>query len=441
MSTIIDYMKWRGDVPFSVAPLNPVDAMILCEATYYNYNGLVPADFSAGTVLLGEICKNPVLDPLPNYCTKEDLELCELITESPRFADIKVGGFINRIEEENGMQFCALTFFLNKNLTLVSFRGTDDSLIGWKENMDLAYNEVVPSQKEAVAYLKEAAKHSHGTIVVAGHSKGGNLAVYGSAFSGKRVNKRIEKVYNFDGPGFNDQVIQDERFQEIAERTQTFVPQDSIIGLLLEHKEQYEVVHSYASNGISQHHLVSWEVERDNIIRSEKITKTGENYRENISEWIASMSYEEKRAFIEVAYDLVDDYKTTGELFTLKNIWSVIKDYRAMSDENKKAVSGPIGDFKDTVIDNVKERIDSMTKVVSDHSPKKMIQKGKMKLGNILMDGVERASDFISENMEKAGDKISEGMEHASDKITDHLEHAAEMNQLNIETKKSESNE
>ena len=377
MANFIDYLNWRGDITFDQSAFNVVDAMILCELSYYNFEGLVPSDFEEKPVLLKDVCVESVLDPLPNYCTEEDLTLCSLIKDCPRFADIRSTGYVNIVNEDANIQFSAMTFYLQKGLSFIAFRGTDDSLIGWKENMDLAYNDVVPAQKEAVSYLKEASKHCRGRILVGGHSKGGNLAVYGAAFSGKRVNKRIETIYNFDGPGFNDHVIRDERFQEIAERTHTFVPQDSIVGLLLKHKEQYSVIHSVASNGLSQHRLFTWEVTKNNIIREEKLTKAGENYRENISEWIDSMSYEEKQQLIKVVYGLVDDYKTTGELFSAKNLWAIVKEYRTMSDENKKIVTGAVGDLKDTVLGNIREKMDRLAREVQSSKPAEIIRKGK----------------------------------------------------------------
>lgn len=400
MSSFIDYLKWRGDVPFSVASFNAVDAMILCEIVYYDFNGIVPSDFSDGTILLREAVKGCLKEPLPYYLSKEDQELCELLPECPRFSDIKMSGFVNRIEAENSMQFSAVTFYPEKDLCFVSFRGTDDSLIGWKENLDLAYNDAVPAQVEAVKYLKEAAKTFRGAILVGGHSKGGNLAVYAAAFSGKRVGKRIRRIYNFDGPGFNERVIQDERFLEVAEKTHTFVPQDSVIGLLLEHKEHYEVIHSNASNGISQHRLVSWEVVKDDIVREEKISRFGNNYRENISEWLDSMSYDEKKALIDVIYDLVDEYKTTGDLFSAKAVWSIIREYRGMSDDNKKVVSGAVGDLKDTLIGNVKEKFDNVTKIVQDNTPKRIIQKGKDKLESLILDAEMKIYNDIDEDLD-----------------------------------------
>ncbi len=360
MFSMLEYVKWRGDLPFSVAPFNTVDAMILCELSYYGFDPFVPNDFEQEPVRVADACRNDVLVPLPNYCTEEDLELQELMTTSIRFGDIRITGFRNIVDPSKNIQFCAMTFLLDKKASFVAFRGTDDSLVGWKENMDLAYNDVVPAQKEAVRYLKEAAKAVHGYLLVGGHSKGGNLAVYGSAFCPKKVSKRIRSIYNFDGPGFNKNVIADERFLDIVDQVHTYVPQDSLIGLLLEHKETLTVIHSNENNGIKQHRMISWEVTPFDIVRDKGITKSGENYRENISEWIASMSEPQQRALVTVLYDLVDDYKTTGELFSVKNMWKVILEYKNMPEANKKAITGAVGDLRDTVLENVKEKIQEM---------------------------------------------------------------------------------
>ena len=355
MFTITDYVRWRGDIPFTVAPFNTVDALVLSELTYYNFDRYVPGEFSAPPVTVASACEGDILVPLPNYCTEEDLVLQELMKTSKRFGTIQMTGFRNDIDEERNMQFCAVTFLVDKKTNVIAFRGTDNSLVGWKENMDLAYHDEVPAQKEAVNYLKEAAEAVRGPLYVCGHSKGGNLAVYSSAFCPKKIKTRIKQIFNFDGPGFNEVVIKDDHFSDITDRVKTFVPQDSLIGLLLEHKEEYHVIHSTESNGFTQHHLSTWCVTPTDIVREEKITKAGENNRENISEWIASMTREEKETLIQVLYDLVDDYKTTDALFSAKNLRKVLKEYHALPEENRKVVTGAVGSLKDTILGNIKE--------------------------------------------------------------------------------------
>lgn len=358
MFTITDYVRWRGDLSFSVTPFNTVDALILSELTYFNFDNYVPQDFVSEPVTVAKACEGDVLVPLPNYCTEEDLVMQELVRTSERFGNIRITGFRNVIDEEQNMQFCAMTFLVDKKITVVAFRGTDNSLVGWKENMDLAYHDEVPAQREAVKYLKEAAAAISGPLYVCGHSKGGNLAVYSSAFCTKKIKARIKQIYNFDGPGFNEVVIENEKLSDITDRVSTFVPQDSLIGLLLEHKEAYNVIHSKGSNGFTQHDLSTWCVTPFDIEREEKITKSGEANRENISEWIAGMTRQEKETFIKVLFDLVDEYKTTDELFSGKNLWKVLKEFRALPEEDRKAVTGAVGSLKDTIVENRKEKME-----------------------------------------------------------------------------------
>ena len=356
MYTLLDYVKWRGDLSFAAAPFNTVDAMVLCELTYFNFDWIVSADFEDEPVTVAAACSRAVPDPLPNYCTEKDLALQELVRDSERYGNVQICGFRNIVDEVRSMQFCAMTFLVDKKTNVIAFRGTDDSLVGWKENMDLAYNDEVPAQTEAVRYLKEAAAYVHGPLYVGGHSKGGNLAVFSSAFCPKKVRDRIRQIYNFDGPGFNETVIENEKFSDIFERTLTFIPQDSMIGLLLEHKEDYIVIHSSESNGFKQHDLLTWSVTAFDIEREEKLTKNGENYLENISEWIASMTREEKETFIKVLFDLVEDYRTTDELFTAKNIWKILREYKNLPEGERKAVTAAVGNLKDTLIENWKEK-------------------------------------------------------------------------------------
>lgn len=405
MFTITDYVRWRGDIPFSVAPFNTVDALILCELTYFNFDHYVPGAFDAEPVTVAKACEGDVLVPLPNYCTEEDLVMQELMKSSVRFGDIQITGFRNEIDEERNMQFCAMTFLVDKKINVVAFRGTDNSLVGWKENLDLAYHDEVPAQREAVNYLKEAAAAVRGPLYVCGHSKGGNLAVYGSAFSSKKIKARIKQIYNFDGPGFNEVVIENEHFLDITDRVKTFVPQDSLIGLLLEHKEEYSVIHSTESNGFTQHDLSTWCVTPFDIVREEKITTTGENNRENISEWIAGMTREEKETFVKVLYELVDDYKTTDELFSAKNLLKILKEYQSLPEENRKALTDAVGSLKDTIFGNIKERYGEKAEEWSSKKAEEWAQKKAEKAEERAQKNEEKEEERAKKKAEKAEER------------------------------------
>ena len=373
MANLIDYIKWRGDLSFDSFPLNEIDAAILCQVVYWNMEGIVSSDLKQ-PISITALCQSNVLEELPPYCSEGDRVLKELLPVSLRYKDISLSGFVNEIDPEQDTQFAAVTFFLGNKKRFVAFRGTDDSLAGWKECMDLAYYEEVKAQQKAVHYLEQVASITRGELYIGGHSKGGNLAVYAGAFCQDKVNRRICAIYNYDGPGFNQKVLEKDEFRKNQYRVHTFVPQDSLVGMLLIHQEAYQVVHSNARNGFAQHHLLTWACGPKQFIYAEKLTEAGENTCETIREWLDSMSYEEKQHFIEVVYDLVDEYRTVGQLFTVKNLYKVMQEYRGMDKDRRKFVADAVGvlrksmidDMIDDVIDDVKDTYQGVKEKVTD---------------------------------------------------------------------------
>lgn len=369
MANLIDYMKWRGDISFDVSPLNEIDAAIFCQIVYWNMDGIVSAD-PKQQISIANLCKSTVLEELPPYCAEEDRALKDLLASSKRFNDVLISGFVNEIDPEQETQFAAVTFSLGKKKQFVTFRGTDDSLAGWKECMDLAYYEEVRAQQKALQYLELVAAQIRGDIYLGGHSKGGNLAVYAGAFCPEKINHRIMAIYNFDGPGFNQKVLDKDMFQKNQYRVHSFVPQDSLVGLLLTHQETYRVVNSSGTNGITQHRLLTWECGPTSFSYAEKLTESGENTGETIRNWLDAMSYDEKQQFVEVLYDLVDEYKTVGQLFTAKSLYKVMQEYRAMDNEDKRIVSDVVGVLRRSVVDDMlegmKDTYQEMKELVTD---------------------------------------------------------------------------
>lgn len=369
MANLIDYIKWRGDLSFDNYPLNEIDAAIFCQIVYWNMEGIVSRDLKQ-SISIADLCQSSVLEELPSYCSEEDRMIKEFLPSALRFRDISLSGFVNEIEPEQETQFAAVTFGIGKKKYFVAFRGTDDSLAGWKECMNLAYYDQVKAQQKALHYLEQAAATLRGEFYIGGHSKGGNLAVYAGAFCSNKMDRRILGIYNFDGPGFNQKVLEKEEFRNNQYRVHTFVPQDSLVGMLLIHQEAYQVVYSNARNGISQHHLFTWDCGPKQFIYAEKLTEAGENVCETIREWLDSMTYEDKQDFIEVLYDLVDEYRTVGQLFTVKNLYKVMMEYRGLDKDRKRIVADVVGILKksliDDMLDDVKDTYQEMKEKVTD---------------------------------------------------------------------------
>lgn len=204
---------------------------------------------------------------------KYDVDLLKLLAENRRYRNMKLTYYVNQIENESQMQFSAVTVQISKKLHFVSYRGTDNTLVGWKEDFNMSFTCPVPAQKSAVEYLEQVASKTTGELILGGHSKGGNLAVYAAAFCKQALQGRIATVYNFDGPGFSQKVIKAEGYINICNKVTTYVPQSSIVGMLLEHEEKYTIIHSNQL-GIMQHDIYSWMVERNHLVTLREITNS-----------------------------------------------------------------------------------------------------------------------------------------------------------------------
>ena len=265
MSDMLDYIAWRGDLPFSVSPFNEIDNIIFSMLSFIDFSGAVSRHPSANTVTLSDCLRfnrkrYPTGENFGAVIPRENNDLFEAAAKSKRFSDVYVSSFRDEIDEDKVKQFAAVTFILPDNSIYVAFRGTDDTLVGWREDFAMSYDFPTTSQRSAAEYLAEAASYHSGQIRTGGHSKGGNLSVYASAFAPADVQKRIITSYNNDGPGFMHDVISSDGYKALVPKIYTIVPQSSLVGMLLENTANLHVVESSGSNGVQQHNPYTWSV-------------------------------------------------------------------------------------------------------------------------------------------------------------------------------------
>ena len=236
MGTMIDYIKEYGDYTFSEKPLNEVDSLVLSQLAYLKFDGLVPGPGNAGTVSLEELDVRPDRDKLfsDERYREPNMELFGELVKSVRFRSLQVGNYVNEIETEQETQFSAITCFLGGQTVYVAYRGTDETIVGWKEDFNLAFSEPVPGQLRSVEYLNRAAEGFAGSFYVGGHSKGGNFSVYAAMNCRREVQDRILKVYSLDGPGFRPEIREGGHYESIAGRVEKIIPHSSLVGMLLE---------------------------------------------------------------------------------------------------------------------------------------------------------------------------------------------------------------
>lgn len=327
MGNIFDYLIWRGDLTFTQDPPNAVDALIFSTLTYVGYGET--AERPPETAATLQACAEEFFglpEPESRVRSKRDLELLRCAAATVRFGHCGLCLYRSRFLPEQETQFAAMTFLLDDGSMFLAYRGTDNSIVGWKEDFNMTYQQTIPAQRLAQEYIRETALAHTAPMRVAGHSKGGNLAVFAAARCSPTVRKRILTVYNNDGPGFTKYMIGDPGYNAIVPRIQTYIPQSSVIGMLLEHEEPFIVIRS-KSVGIMQHDPYSWEVEGPSFLPVQEVTESSQFLDATIKNWFAGMTNRERNQLVEVLYGLL----TTGEvenavdIFQPKNIRAYVK--------------------------------------------------------------------------------------------------------------------
>lgn len=321
MANILDYVAWRGDLDFSYVPFNEIDALILCQIAYVNFDGLISESFSE-KITMAQLAKK--FRNAPDYEKRADMgaminklstELFFSAAASVRFGDVQMSGFVNVIDTERVEQFAAVTFTLEKNHSLVVFRGTDDTIVGWNEDFNLGVLETVPAQKDALDYLTRAISSVDGDVSVAGHSKGGNLSIYSSANIEDVYKKRIIAIYNNDGPGFSDATIASPEFQEIIPKVHSFYPQFSIVGMLFSHAGEYKVVES-DETGIMQHDPFSWHLSAKHFDTLESLGFGSIMFHNTFNSWFGQLDEAHRKQFVDTLFLIIQatDARTNSEI-------------------------------------------------------------------------------------------------------------------------------
>jgi len=338
MATMFDYLKWRGDLTFTQDPPNAVDALIFSTLSYISYGGMVEADPKT-PVFLRDAAE--AFFALPDHeeriRVKNDLELLHEAAKTVRFGYTRLTDYRDLLIPEQETQFAAMTFHLDDGTAFLAFRGTDNTLVGWKEDFNMSFQQTVPAQRMALQYVREIAGEYDVPLRLGGHSKGGNLAVFGAARSSPMIQRQILEVYNHDGPGFTKYMMGDPGYLAIVPKIKTFIPESSVIGMLLEHEEPYSVIKSKTVS-LLQHDPYSWEVMGKSFVTMQEISEESRFVDATIKEWFAEMTNQERGRLVDVMFTLLGTggVENTLEIFHPKNIRNYLKTLSA--DENMRRV-------------------------------------------------------------------------------------------------------
>ncbi len=291
---------------FDQRPLGDCDSLVLACLSYYR----LPAQATAARTGKGmpladvfradwfaEMCEG-LWDPAGL------IELLACAVSSPRLRGTRLCNYVSETDEEQEKQFSACTLKLPNGECYVSFRGTDNSLVGWKEDLNMAFETNVPSQVRAVEYLEAVAKSTRAPLYLGGHSKGGNLAVYATAHCRPSTYKRVKRVFSHDGPGFTTEALASADYSRVGEKLSKTVPESSLIGMMFEQQEDYAVVRS-TQVGAMQHDPFSWVVEGAAFVLADDMSRSAVYVDQSLNQWVSSMSHEEREGFVNALFSVL----------------------------------------------------------------------------------------------------------------------------------------
>ncbi len=349
MPNLMDYLEWRGDLTFAEAPLCEADNLVFCLLAYVDLDGIIPNEPHKRGVTLREAAAEYFFShpeytarPLGLIIPADILTLFRRMAHTRRYRDLVLSNYVNEISETRETQFSALTVRLPKEALFVAFRGTDDTIVGWKEDFNLSVMDEIPAQRRAADYLNGLDLTPDTALYVGGHSKGGNLAVWGAVHAKEEVRRRIRQIYSNDGPGFSAGTVESEAYKALSDRIRVIIPEDSLVGLLLDHDPRYTVIKSNRK-GLFQHDGLSWEVLGGQFIRAEGLSAVGKRNDTVVRERIAAMTTEERQDFIRLMFTLLESTgaRTLTELHNgkVKAAITALKAFKEMPEADRDAAS------------------------------------------------------------------------------------------------------
>lgn len=352
MATSMNYIKKYGNSSFEELPFNDIDNIALCEILYMPFEKVISSSFNEEPVPFAEACQrlfeyNGSRHVAPGLVLMKKISVKMMaMAQTERFASMKVVGCKCAFDIEPPLQFGAMTFLLPDGTAVVVFRGTDDSLIGWKEDMSLYTRKGIPSHDLAVEYIEKVAQKYDGDIIICGHSKGGNLAIYSGVKCSEETRGRIARIYNNDGPGFvTDDLMRCPEYKEILPNYRHFVPSNSFIGMLLVHDNDFKAVKCKHILGFIQHDLSLWRTKGTEILFRDDISKLAKITDEFLKQMIYRVTDDQGELIDKWFGDLIAGMGQENLINIPRNLLSTVKGFKKVCAEVDSETRAAIDNF------------------------------------------------------------------------------------------------
>ncbi len=389
MGNITDYVIGYGRYTIDEEPFNEVDSLVLSQFSYLKFDKILTGSGRVKKAMrIWELKESGDYETLyaDSRFEKVNRELFEAMAGSRRFSSVRLYDHVNIVDPQWEIQFSAITCMFDNGFTYVAFRGTDETLTGWKEDFNMSFITPVPAQEKAVQYLNRIGSSVASDLTVGGHSKGGNLAVYASMMCRPKVRSRIEAIYSHDGPGFAEGVLDSEEFACIKDRIRKSVPRSSVVGMVLQTQENYEVV-KCRNFGLLQHDPYNWLIDGVGFKKAESIFRHRYVTDRSVNKWIRGMGREQRQEFVELLFEIVrglgsDDLNDVmGD--PVNSGRRIKSTYEGMNEEDRDILKGIFRDLSDAIGETVREYVSEQ------------IEEEKEKYRKKLEEGSDKLSGYI----------------------------------------------
>ncbi len=342
--TIEQYIERHGNDTMSELPFTEIDSLLLTSLVYLNLDKIMPKDKNEmmslskiSSLFFKKNDEQTIKKMRPSFIPHV-ISILRLMAQKKRYKNILFYNYINEVTDIT--QFCAITAKLEDHTNYIAFSGTDDSVIGWKEDFQMSYVFPVPAQEKALNYLKNTISIFGPKYRVGGHSKGGNLAMTSYMLNNFLIQHKIIEVYNFDGPGFRKREFESKKFKVMERKLKMYIPEKSLIGRLFRSSENYEVIKS-SSNVFFQHDGTRWIVDDLKFKRGE-FSKQSKKLEKRVFDWINSYQDEDRKKIVDIIFSVLEKGGITElsqlRVSKLQKVYILIKENKDMDKESRKLI-------------------------------------------------------------------------------------------------------
>lgn len=345
MPNLIDYLEKVKELTFDQEPLNILDKVCINEIGYLTYEKWLTASELQKTINLHDYAEGKDLNPDYSFMvTKERVKLAEAMVKSRRFDGLNLSDYRSVLDKEVEKQFAAMIFSLPElDYQQIVFRGTDDSVIGWKEDFQLTYSREISAHRSALAFLSEYLPNLSGHITVSGHSKGGNLALYSAVQSSPALREQIAELLLLDSPGLMKSLLEKPSYQELKAKMTVIRPQDSVVGVMLYWDMPAQLV-AAEGIGFAQHNAMTWEVDlaTNDFVHEEQPTELSQRLEETFQKWIETLPNQQLKQVFDLFFDTILDSGIESlediGIKTLPKLGQLLQEFGNLTNQQKKVL-------------------------------------------------------------------------------------------------------